>query len=285
MEYPGRFPEALQKRVETVRDSAELRLREAISTEEVHRLDRAWDFIIQVFREFAHQTNEAERQGIWTASEHRKNVDSFLARELIPYAYDLARLSTFSPAAFHDPLSLEEFRLKVEERIKESDVWREHLEERLAYRDVPPERRPDFTWRDVTIRFISEHTVQISVGGSWQPPQNYKEMGFADGRTQNPSLRGRHCKSSLGDVEPSSLCQLAASGRMIGQFWRSGWKSCGRFSASVSTPTTILCRLFPGPDTRSLSRLTQDLPSIRSRRIFAGPLPNSLEDAISQSFK
>ena len=83
MDYPPRFPEALQKAVEAARDGAEVVLREATSAENAHRLNCAYDFIVRVFREFADQANEATRQGVWTAVERRKNVDAFLATELI----------------------------------------------------------------------------------------------------------------------------------------------------------------------------------------------------------
>ena len=48
-------------------------------------------------------------------------------------------------------------------------------------------RSSDFSWRDVTIRFINEQAVQITVGESRLPVQGYEELGFAGKRSKRPN--------------------------------------------------------------------------------------------------
>ena len=48
-------------------------------------------------------------------------------------------------------------------------------------------RSSDFSWRDVTIRFINEQAVQITMGESRLPVQGYEELGFAGKRSKRPN--------------------------------------------------------------------------------------------------
>jgi len=41
-------------------------------------------------------------------------------------------------------------------------------------------------WEDIEILFLSDHKIQIKIGSSIQPPQNYAEMGFASKKSNNP---------------------------------------------------------------------------------------------------
>ena len=137
MRYPLGLPKELQRPVEVARDKAEMLLLEALSNRTAHRLNEAFHFIGRVFPAFAHQACEAERQGHWQGHEGREAVETFLERQLIPHAYELARVSTFVPAPIHPPLSLAAFRHRVMEFIKESDMWRQYLAERRALGDAP----------------------------------------------------------------------------------------------------------------------------------------------------
>ena len=51
----------------------------------------------------------------------------------------------------------------------------------------PPPRSSGFSWQNVTFHFLDEHMVQVTIGEHRQPPQSYKELEFADGRTGEPS--------------------------------------------------------------------------------------------------
>jgi hypothetical protein len=133
MEYPVGFPESLQQPVEVARDIAEIALGEALSNDKAHRLNEACRFIDQVFRAFSRQAGEAERQGLWTGKQSRDGVDSFLKSELIPHAYDLARVSTFSAATFYEPLRLDQFRERV---MENSNIWLDYLREKSTLKQT-----------------------------------------------------------------------------------------------------------------------------------------------------
>ena len=141
MQYPLGLPNELQRPVEAARDKAEILLLEALSNKEAHRLNEAFNFISRIFPAFAHQACEAERQGTLHGHEGRAAVETFLEWELIPHAYELARVRTFSPAPLHSPLSLAGFRNRVMEFIKESAMWREYLADRSTVGE-PLARKP-----------------------------------------------------------------------------------------------------------------------------------------------
>lgn len=140
MQYPYGMPRDLQQRVEAARDLAEVTLRAKLSDPDAYRLNHAYEFITDVFREFAKRCCEAERLGIWEGSAGRQEVERFLERELIPHAYELARLDRFSPAPFHSALSVETFRSKVVEKILQSEIWTDYLKGRLAHTESLPGR-------------------------------------------------------------------------------------------------------------------------------------------------
>jgi hypothetical protein len=61
---------------------------------------------------------------------------------------------------------------------------------------LPPEPQADeptdpprtvSRWEEIEVRFLSNHRVQITIGGSTET-RNYAEFGFEDGRTQKPNL-------------------------------------------------------------------------------------------------
>ena len=135
MRYPLGLPKELQRPIEVARDKAEMLLLEALSNKTAHRLNEAFNFISRVFPAFAHQACEAERQGNWLGHEGREAVETFLEWQLIPHAYELARVSQFIPAPIHSPLSLDAFRHRVMEFIEQSDLWRAYLAERGALRE------------------------------------------------------------------------------------------------------------------------------------------------------
>ena len=92
MRYPLGLPKELQRPIEVARDKAEMLLLEALSNKTAHRLNEAFNFISRVFPAFAHQACEAERQGHWHGHEGREAVETFLEWQLIPHAYELARV-------------------------------------------------------------------------------------------------------------------------------------------------------------------------------------------------
>jgi hypothetical protein len=42
-------------------------------------------------------------------------------------------------------------------------------------------------WQAIEIVFLSDFRVQIRINGKQTPPVNYAELGFADGRSENPN--------------------------------------------------------------------------------------------------
>lgn len=59
---------------------------------------------------------------------------------------------------------------------------------RVLPRSIPAPRYPGATdWQGVEIVFLSDHRIQIRVNGKLTAPQNYAELGFADGRSKNPN--------------------------------------------------------------------------------------------------
>jgi hypothetical protein len=52
---------------------------------------------------------------------------------------------------------------------------------------LPATERYPATWEDVSIDFISDHSVQITVKNRICPPQNSSEMGFENRTTKNPN--------------------------------------------------------------------------------------------------
>src|SRR5882672_6720685 len=96
MKYPLGLPADLERSVEAARDAAELALLERLSKQDAYRLNEAFQFVTEVFRAFFTQACQTERQGAWSATEVRVQVERFLEWELVPHAYDLAGLRTFS---------------------------------------------------------------------------------------------------------------------------------------------------------------------------------------------
>ena len=238
MRYQPGFPKTLENPIEKARDQAELALRAALRIERAHRPNCAYDFVVSVFRELARQANEAVRQGIWSIADSAREVESFLAWELIPHAYELARVEEFRPAPLQPGLTLEQFRDRSLKHLKDSDVWRSYLEERSGEHNdldlderveaaaapagsaaTPPlVRNSDFSWQNVTIRFTSEAQVQATINGVFQPVQSYEALGFADGRTTNPNFAWQ------------ALQELARQGGTLGSVpkfceWAKNWEA------------------------------------------------------------
>jgi hypothetical protein len=60
--------------------------------------------------------------------------------------------------------------------------------ERMVSASVPTLRFSEATdWQAIEIVFLSDHRVQIRINGKQTPPANYAELGFADGRSENPN--------------------------------------------------------------------------------------------------
>lgn len=142
MQYPSDLPLASQRVIEAVRDEAEIALRDALIDGETDRLDEVFNFIVRVFRAFAHLSCEAEQQGAWGGVGGRQAVRQFLRAELVPHAYHLAHVETFHRGAFFEPWSLKEYQHRVEEQIMTSEVWTQYLSARVAHLDLPPNASP-----------------------------------------------------------------------------------------------------------------------------------------------
>jgi len=68
-------------------------------------------------------------------------------------------------------------------------------------------------WEDVEITFLSDHRVQIRINGKLEEPANYAELGFDDGRSQNPNkawLTLRSLAENRGVLK---------DGRTVGEPW------------------------------------------------------------------
>jgi hypothetical protein len=68
-------------------------------------------------------------------------------------------------------------------------------------------------WQDVEIIFLSDHRVQIRINGKLAEPANYAELGFDDGRSQNPNkawLTLRSLAENRGVLK---------DGRTVGEPW------------------------------------------------------------------
>jgi hypothetical protein len=65
----------------------------------------------------------------------------------------------------------------------------------LDARSSAVNRRPDQTetsesarrWEEVTIRVLSDHSVQVGIAGVWESSKTFTELGFEDRRTQIPN--------------------------------------------------------------------------------------------------
>jgi hypothetical protein len=90
----------------------------------------------------------------------------------------------------------ESFQREVRERIHESEQWRQHLATVLHLAEqadkvgISRNSAPDHankevqprSWKDVEIRVLSDHRIQIYVAGRAGDVLTFQEMGFGDGR-------------------------------------------------------------------------------------------------------
>jgi hypothetical protein len=87
-------------------------------------------------------------------------------------------------------------------------------ERRVLAPSVPAPRYSGATdWQAIEIVFLSDHRVQIRINGKQTQPANYAELGFADGRSENPNkawLTLRLLAENRGVIK---------DGRSIGEPW------------------------------------------------------------------
>jgi hypothetical protein len=106
--------------------------------------------------------------------------------------------------------------------------------QRKQVRRVDPFPTPDGAlWKDVTIAFISDHRVQITVLGVTEP-RSYADMGFED-------RRGGGGKPDLAWVCLRSLAELAGVIERRVHFEKTGWK---KIEKKVQTLRGRLKELF-----------------------------------------
>ena len=200
------LPETLRTRIERARVKAEHRFREDekrvpgyygphipgkpcpwfVRSAEARRLliDRIKNEVL----EDAHEVNVCARNGELKPMDIGKIVEEILevrCANLCPDPYKSMGDRSYK------------FLGEVKEILFGSTEWEAHLEERAEALDAlvgsddtqSPARSADFSWQNVVLRFTSENMIQITIGDQHvQPPQSYEDLGFADGRTKNPSF-------------------------------------------------------------------------------------------------
>ena len=210
MRYPLGLPKELQRPIEVARDKAEMLLLEALSNKTAHRLNEAFNFISRVFPAFAHQACEAERQGHWHGHEGREAVETFLEWQLIPHAYELARVSTFVPAPIHPPLSLAAFRHRVMEFVKESDMWRAYLAERSALGEAPlAESAAALAAAGRTPNFAPSSFIDVA---GVTPMASVPDQTVASAQAADPALRSTD-DTLVGSTTASRVAEYIAEVR------------------------------------------------------------------------
>ena len=98
-------------------------------------------------------------------------------------------------------------------------------------------------WQNIEIVFLSDLRVQIRINSKQSEPTTYAELGFADGRTENPNKAW---------VALRSLAEnhgVLKDGNAVGEPWRKVEKRIRRyakFSESFSEYPPILSHLCKG---------------------------------------
>jgi hypothetical protein len=140
MQYPVGFPPEWVRALDVARTKAGIKLRQTLaalparsSLRSFSRHDPAWDdgwrpraraaqaYVEDVVAALGHHAGEPGQPYDWPLSELLDAVDEFVARQLIPTAFELAE---FSAA---DEWDLEELRERLLERIHQGSVWQHFL--------------------------------------------------------------------------------------------------------------------------------------------------------------
>lgn len=139
MHYPIGLSADQKNRVERARDLAEIDLRTRLKEPNPHRLNLARDFIFSIFRVLSRQIAEAERDGGFHGAAGRTVLEHFVQFELVPHAYELSDIRHYY-IGFQD-FPIAQFRAKLLEQLKASDLWTEYLRNRLAAWSEVPKRQ------------------------------------------------------------------------------------------------------------------------------------------------
>jgi hypothetical protein len=120
MNYPSGFPAYLHGPVDAALTRAQLDLS---TTQTDHdspsrRHELGVRFAIAVFEEFSRQAVEAIRRQVWSGEDVRSAIDDLLRRLTVEAYYCQKR------QVFEDSLA---FSRRMEESVRESSAWREHL--------------------------------------------------------------------------------------------------------------------------------------------------------------
>ena len=139
--YPERWlaPD-LNSKVERAINAEERSLRESVRNGSKYYGPRlALGYINVVFAAFASQACEAARQGHLTPRQVRKHVEDFLPL-LFGHAFDLAKVGTVyrESAPWRDG----EFEDYVDEKLRASQIWIDHLKEREEVASATPVSAP-----------------------------------------------------------------------------------------------------------------------------------------------
>jgi len=192
-----RLPPDLVGHVETALVDSEASFRETLT-----RIPRSWIRIRSaieaamsaVLVAFHRQALLAVQQRVLSVSDARSAADECLDGHahsiydwLLPF---MNRPLADSPYSFRRYNSVDTFVFSRDmlESVHASEAWRVFLRDlsKPMSPDPPPKDATALAWRDVTIRFISDHKVQATVRGEIQAPLNYTEMGFEDRRDGRP---------------------------------------------------------------------------------------------------
>jgi len=153
-------------------------------TESLHHIKRIQDVLFAYCKE----ARNACREGNWTAAQVRLATEA--AVPMISDFYFVREHENASDA------QRSAFRVASWRTVNDDSQWKQHLSELAALaggvsigsRAVSGgnrDKNPSVTnWDAIQISFLSEFKIQITAGDHTYP-QNYGEMGFADGRTKN----------------------------------------------------------------------------------------------------
>lgn len=104
------------------------------------------------------------------------------------------------------------FEYPLEKTLRQSDEWLAFLRaigdaagqtERKEQPPVVASSEPTLKWQDIEVVFLSEHSVQVFVGGKPSPSCKYSELGFEDRKSGKPMLAWE------------TLCEMARTGGTI----------------------------------------------------------------------
>lgn len=134
LRYPSTFPKEFQPEVERSITRAELAFRRATKDRTDGGVFKAaFNFVIAVFAEFAHQACAVERQGHWSSEQLRDAVEEFLV-PLTYYVYELTGMKAVQHSNGY--WRAIDYSREVIGRVRRSDAWNTHLEERLTVADA-----------------------------------------------------------------------------------------------------------------------------------------------------